>query len=124
MDRRKKIIWGIFSIWPICWLILSVCGAMDLVMGTGMGMSSQQSNDLPPIVAILMVFIMFFHFATIIEIWVMIILYIIRILKDESFDQNNKILWVILIIFFSFITMPLFWYLNIWQEKDLNIIKK
>ncbi len=120
MERRKKIIWGIFSIWPICWMILFMCGVLALTMG----MNAQQSDELSPILVVVMFFVTAFHFATIIEIWVMIILYIIRIVKDETIDQNNKILWVLLIIFLGPITMTLFWYLNIWQEKDLNLIKK
>ncbi len=120
MERRKKIIWGIFSIWPICWMILFMCGVLGMFLLSGV----QQSDELSPIAAIIIGFIVFFHFATIIEIWVMIILYIIRILKDESIEQNNKILWVLLIFIGNIIAMPLFWYLYIWQEKDPNIIKK
>lgn len=120
MERRKKLIWGIFSIWPICWMILFMCGALLLLMGTGF----LESDEPAPILFIVMGFIMIFHFATIIEIWVMIILYLIRIIKDESIEQNNKILWVILIFIGNIIAMPIFWYLYIWKEKDPNIIKK
>ncbi|MDD3626041.1 MAG: hypothetical protein PHV06_01855, partial [bacterium] len=65
---------------------------------------------------------MFFHIFTIIEIWVMIIIYIVRISTNLNFDQSNKIVWIVLIFFGSIITMPIYWYLCIWQEKSGKLI--
>lgn len=42
--------------------------------------------------------------------------YIIKILKNQNFSREKKILWIILIFTGSVFSMPVYWYKYIWKD--------
>ncbi len=44
------------------------------------------------------------------------VFYIIHALKNDKLDQNLRIIWVLLIFFGAILTMPAYYFMNIWKE--------
>jgi len=38
--------------------------------------------------------------------------------RTPRLAKNSRILWVILLVLFSRVVMPIYWYLYIWKEND------
>lgn len=54
----------------------------------------------------------------------LMITYIIFAIKDESASENDKLLWVLLLIFLSFISLPLYWYFRLWKNDKFRFEQK
>jgi hypothetical protein len=61
------------------------------------------------------VFIMM-HMGTILLMFVLMPLYILLAVKDESHDQTMKIVWIVLMATTGILVMPVYWYLYIWRK--------
>jgi len=110
MSRGKAITLAVFTIWPILYMILFM-GAMFTMMALSFSGTSPSSE--PPI----MMIILPLHFLTMLEIFVMIIIYIIHIFKTEKVPQDKKALWAVVIFLGNMIAMPIYWYLYIWKQE-------
>ncbi|MDP9374232.1 MAG: hypothetical protein M3Q65_17610 [Chloroflexota bacterium] len=42
--------------------------------------------------------------------------YIYAIVKNPTFDQSGKIIWVMIIFQFNLLAMPVYWYRYVWHE--------
>jgi hypothetical protein len=50
----------------------------------------------------------------------LMVTYIIFAVKDQSATENDKVLWVLLLVFFNFIAFPLYWYFRLWKNEDFQ----
>ena len=57
------------------------------------------------------------HIGTILLMFVLMPLYILLAVKDESHDQTMKIVWVVLIATTGMLVMPVYWYLYVWRKQ-------
>lgn len=48
------------------------------------------------------------------------IFYTNNILKNGRFDTEKKILWIIVLTLLNGISMPVYWYLHIWNSKSIE----
>ncbi|HDS08669.1 MAG TPA: hypothetical protein ENN73_00450, partial [Firmicutes bacterium] len=119
MDKRNKVILGFFTIWPVIYIFVFILVAMIIVL-IGIFTGGDEERFMPFLVGGSII-LMMFHFATIIVIWVMIIIYIIKVINNPDFEQANKVIWCLLIFFASIIAMPIYWYLYIWKESGLKL---
>ena len=51
-----------------------------------------------------------------ISIPIQLILYIINVFRNPSVAKNQKVLWVMLLLFFGWLILPVYCYLHIWRD--------
>jgi len=115
LNKPLKVLLGLGTIWPFVYFFLFVVSIIGLLMN-----SDHWGNE-PPIEAILF-FIIFFilYFITIILHIGLMVFCIIHIIKHKSLTEGYKIMWMILLFFMGFFTMPIYWIICIWPEPKEN----
>jgi hypothetical protein len=56
------------------------------------------------------------HGITILLMLALLPLYVVLAVRNESPDQNTKIIWVVLICTMGMFAMPVYWYLHVWRQ--------
>ena len=51
----------------------------------------------------------------------LMIINIVFAIKDNSATENDRLIWVLLLVFVSVIAHPLYWYLRIWSNQNFSI---
>lgn len=51
---------------------------------------------------------------------ILIIIYIRDVFKNDMIPETRKTLWVILLLFGSMISMPIYWFNYIWRKTNKN----
>ena len=50
----------------------------------------------------------------------LMVYYIIHISMDETATGNDRVLWILLLVFFSNFVLPFYWYFRIWKNNDIG----
>jgi hypothetical protein len=48
----------------------------------------------------------------------LLIYYIIHITNNKKFDDTNRLIWILIIVFANIIGYGIYWYLNIWKVDE------
>ncbi|MGD8427641.1 MAG: hypothetical protein PVH63_08410 [Balneolaceae bacterium] len=48
----------------------------------------------------------------------LIIFYLVHIGRNEVLDTEKKFLWMVIVISLNSISMPVYWYVHLWNERD------
>jgi hypothetical protein len=112
MTKGKAITLAVFTVWPFLYMFIFM-GLMATMMVTSFSGSAPPSE--PPF----LIFVIFpLHFFTMIEIFVMIVIYIVFLFKTDAVPQDKKALWAVVLFLGNVIAMPVFWYIYIWKKLD------
>lgn len=109
MSKKWKIILGAATFWPILYIFIFMLFMFGMMATMGLG-----SDGPPP--AIFIIFAL--HFITIFGSFGLMIYYVVHALKNERLEGDRKFLWAAIIFFGNMIAMPIYWYLQIWQEPE------
>ncbi|WP_375560518.1 PLDc N-terminal domain-containing protein [Bernardetia sp. OM2101] len=125
MSKSKKIWLGIFTFSPLIVTILAIVTFIGAFMTFASTTSNQQN---PPDDVIGLFFGGFFVFFVLILLASLAdlgitIYYIIDIVKDESVDETEKIIWVLALFFGSFISTAVYYFVRIWNRKKGGILR-
>ncbi len=107
MSKAKKILLGLFTIWPIIYMFLFFALAISMIFTV-----DSSSNQIPP--ALLLIFPL--HLLTMLLIVILMIIYIRDVFKSGHIAQDKKTLWAVVLFLGNMIAMPIYWYLHIWKE--------
>ncbi len=107
----KKILLGILTIYPIVYTMFFFI----IIFSSFFNMFNNYNGGM-----LFLVFpvILIMHLLTIIDIMGLTIYYILHAVKNESLEQDMRIVWIVLILLGNMIAMPIYWYLNIWREDN------
>ena len=112
MSRGKAIALGVFTAWPLVYVIVFVAIMFtDFVAdfsGWGPG------TDRP-----LMFRIIFpLHLLTMLELWGLLLIYILYLFRTDRVARDKKALWAVVLLLGNMVAMPVFWHLYIWRRPD------
>lgn len=113
MSKFWKIILGIATAWPFLYFLLFILFIFLLI-------ALSPGGDPGNLFGVFFGFVFVIHFLTIFLILGLQIFYIVNAVKSESLTQNMKIVWIIALFFGGFVAMPIYWYINIWKESELE----
>ena len=112
MSKYKKIILGIFTFWPIVYMVIFF---LFFLQSFFMAFSKKVHPNFSGIVF----FIIFgLHFLTIILVVFLLIIYIINVFKNKKISPDMKTFWAVVLLLGNFIAMPIYWYLYIFKEQN------
>lgn len=106
MNKTKAIMLAAFTIWPIAYMFVF----MASIAGSFFFMRSG-SNQMPRFFDIIFAL----HFLTMLEIFGLLIYYVLHLFKTDAIAQDKKALWAVVLIMGNAISMPVYWYLYIWK---------
>lgn len=119
MSLGKKIILGVFTFLPVTFVMAYVFIFFKFFF------SSMSSPHFEPYVneeyffgnLVLLIFLIF---TAIIFGVGMMIYYIIHANKNPKFDSNQKLLWILILVFTSFIGNIIYYFVEIIPDKQIN----
>lgn len=113
MSKSKKIVLGIFTMWPIVYMGIFF---LFVFSQTFLSFSAGEKNEPPT--GFFLIFIL--HFLTIILLLVLLFIYIKNVFKNDSISQDKKAFWAAVLFLGNMIAMPIYWYRYIWKEQKKN----
>ena len=112
MSKEKKIVLAIFTAWPFLYMIFFFVMVFTIMMSSFSG--QPPSSGMPTIIMILFPL----HFLTILDIFALLIIYIMHVFKTDRVPEDKKALWAVALFLGNMIAMPIYWYLYIWKEPE------
>lgn len=52
-----------------------------------------------------------------------LIYFIVHIAGNKTFDNNERVVWILVVVFVGMIGFPIYWYLKIWKEEEKTPIQ-
>ncbi len=119
MSKNGKILLGVLSFIPAIGIIIYLTAIFDLVF-SNIGTNSPIGDDpemflrsfLPALIT--MGIASFIGFA-------LFVYFLVCAIKDKSANENDRLLWVLILVFVSFFAFPFFWYFRIWSNPNFDI---
>ncbi|HBF13034.1 MAG TPA: hypothetical protein DDW49_06560 [Deltaproteobacteria bacterium] len=112
MKKSTKLIVGFLNLCPLLYFLLF----MGIVVYFFMVSISQGvptfSEDFLGISRKLIIL----HMLIMLEIFFMIIFYIFHLFRNEFVTNDQKLVWLVALILGSVLSMPVYWYLYIWEK--------
>ena len=116
MSKPAKIVLGIATVIPIVaflgffviWIAMFATAMSHSAGGSG-------SAEAPRWFAGMMIGFMTFFFLSIVDTFVLIVIYVIDIFKNPRITSDYRVLWALIIFFGGAIGMIAYWYVNIWR---------
>jgi len=114
MGKSKKIWLGVLTFLPIIFVFVYIFFAVFIVV-----LAEQEGGgDVPPAF-----FVSFFlMFASIIIAVVLylgiMIYYLMHASKDKSLDQNNRLVWILLLVLLNGLGNIVYWVVRIWNNPE------
>ena len=117
MSRKNIIVLGFFTILPILYYIISIC----YLFGIGLDIKNDAYTD--GSISNMLKILLPIHFSVIINIIVLLVIYIKNAFKNTNIEETKRTLWVIVLFFGNIVSMPIYWYINIWKPLKKNKIE-
>src|SRR5450432_3136416 len=119
MKKSTKVLLGIATIWPVLYIFVFIAAIAAFVIFAsyaGGSPGSEPGGAASILVPFGFVGLMAVHLFTILEMLALKIFYIVRVFKTEQLDQNQRIMWTLLLVFATVFAEPVFWFLYIWRD--------
>ena len=56
------------------------------------------------------------YFLTMLEMFALLVIYIVHVFKTDRVPQDKKALWAVVLFLGNMLAMPIYWYLYIWND--------
>lgn len=112
MTKRRAVALGVFTAWPFLYMILFMSSILMAILAD---LASTGPAGEPPDVFL---FIIPLHLLTMLEIFALMIFYVIYLFKTDAVPQDKKALWAAVILLGGMVSMPVFWYLYVWRQTS------
>lgn len=129
MTRNNKILFGVLSFIPLIGMIIGMVLYFSFIFSI-VGASIDNPGQPPEfaqnpaelfrsiIPAVIILFI-----SGMVGLG-LFIYFLICAIKDVSATENDKILWILLLVFLSYFVMPIYWYVRIWSNPDFSMKRR
>ncbi|MBI4743378.1 MAG: hypothetical protein HY776_00890 [Actinobacteria bacterium] len=116
MKKPTKIMLGIASLWPILYMTIFFVFTFSQVF-----LFSQEGPMSPSSPPTWFLVIFGLHFLTMLWIFVLLIIYIVNVFRNNRVAKEKKALWAVVLFLGNVVAMPVYWYLYIWREPKKTI---
>ena len=105
MNKTWKVLLGLLTLWPFCYLILFFLLTFATLFFGGRAEAPFVSLILPT------------HLLTMLLIFGLAAYYIFNVFKNRRIENDKKALWAVVLFMGGMIAMPIYWYLFIWKDE-------
>jgi uncharacterized membrane protein len=117
MSKSSKIFTGILSFLPFIafagYFIFFFTFMLGTIMTVGQGNPPDEALFLNNFI-LMAALIGVMSLITIIAL----IYFIVHIAGNKKLDNNERIVWILIVIFVGMIGFPVYWYIKIWQDEE------
>ena len=129
MTRNNKILFGILSFVPLIGMIIGMVLYVSFIFS--MMSTTMHNPGQPPafvdnpaeLLSSIIPAIIILAISSIVGLG-LFIYFLICAIKDVSATENDKLLWILLLVFMSYLVMPVFWYVRIWSNPDFSMNRR
>lgn len=124
MSKSKKIWLGLFTFAPFIVTIVAFIAFIGTFMSFFSDISNQQNppDDISLFFGGFFVFFILIFLASLADLGITIY-YIVDIVKDESVNENEKVIWALALFFGSFISTAVYYFVRIWNRKEGGVLR-
>ncbi len=118
MTKTKKIWLGIFTFLPFVFIFLYIATFFLLFAGVFVVEQTGMQNEAPVFLLVNFGLAFLSMGLAVITSFALMIYYIIHASNNPKFDSNDRLLWILIMVFAHQIGYIIYWYLKIWKEDD------
>ena len=116
MSRNTKLLLGIISFLPLVTLIAYLISFFSFFIRLIPSMQHQQEPP-PEFFRYLIIMVILAIVMALISLG-LLIYFIIHSINNPAVHKDERIVWILLLIFVGMIAMPIYWYMRIWTVPD------
>lgn len=113
MSKSTKIILAVLTAWPVVYMFTFMGFVIYFFVTVAIKNQPPEPNHFPSVFAVLGIL----HVLTILEIFGLMIFYLVHLFKYSIISQDKKIIWLLVLIFAGILSMPIYWYFYIWRKQ-------
>ena len=114
LNKPTKIVLGILTYLPI----LAAISIIGFVIFNFLSMFFNQEPAMPLMYLSYLSYIIPYFFPIIFLSMGLYIFYLVHIIRNQYFDNEKRILWIVVLFVLGGITMPIYWYIHIWKNNS------
>lgn len=118
LSKKQKILVGLGTFWPVLYIPIFIVFVAALVAGSALQPGG--GSELDPLFGIGFGLFFLVHMFTIFLSLGMTVFHVIHAVKNQSLENNMRIVWIILFFFVGMIAEPIYFYLEVWKDKAAN----
>ena len=119
LTKKKAVLLGLATFWPLVYIPLAMILGFSLVVFMPY---LKTSNHTPhiffPFFFLFLIPFAIIHIATIFSMTFLLVFYIYYLFKSGKVPENQQLVWTILIVLLPLFSMPVFWYLYVWEVSN------
>jgi hypothetical protein len=117
MTKSKKIFLGALSLLPLVLMVVYIVLAMSMFFSMIRHPLEMEEGNFPPdlffrgmLPAIIVGLVMA------VASFGLLIYFIIHVVNNKNIDGNERLIWILVLIFAGMIGFPVYWYMRIWND--------
>ena len=120
LSRNGKVLVGLLSILPVVGVFFYILFVLFMVFGDIMAFGQGGRPDIVEPDVFVPSFMIAFVILFIVSLGGLAvhIYLIIHAAKNKSFDDNTRLVWILILVFVNLLANPVYWYLNIWKAEE------
>jgi hypothetical protein len=118
LSRTQKIIIGVFTLLPFILFPYIIYEIIQFIF-EAISMSEEGEPEPAAIFAAILSFIFPIIFLSLLSFG-LLIFYIIHAVSNKAIESTERVIWIIIFIFFSGIAFPIYWFIRLWNESETN----
>lgn len=120
MTKNTKIFLGVLSFVPLVTLIAYFVFFVRIFLNMLQDSHSLSSVDNPESFFLSFIpLIILLGIGSLVGLF-LLVYFIYCSIKDVSATENNKLLWVLLLIFLNYLSFPIYWFIRIWKNPNFS----
>jgi hypothetical protein len=118
MKKFGKLVLGLISVWPILYMVLFIVFICGVMMIPSMHEGSESEGPGFGMIGFFAV-----HGFTMLLMLFLLTFYIIHTIRNPKLEGLDMLVWILILAMLGIITIPIYWYVHIWKEGSIRLIK-
>ena len=118
LSQSQKIIVGVFTLLPFLLFPYIIYEIVHFIF-EAIRLSEDGDPEPAAIFAEILSFIFPIILVSLLSFGLMIF-YIIHAVSNKAIESAERVIWVIVFIFFSWIAFPVYWFIRLWNEGEVK----
>lgn len=120
MTKNTKIFLGVLSFIPLVTLIAYFVFFVRIFLNMLQDSHSLSSVDNPESFFLSFIpLVILLGIGSLVGLF-LLVYFIYCSIKDVSATENDKLLWVLLLIFLNYLSFPIYWFIRIWKNPNFS----